>query len=108
MPSWQYTAYAIAAAIFYVAATFVMKYFDRVGVWKAVPLIGALFVGAVVTETVALRAERFAFILLLILAAECAIGAAVSILWFKDGYSRYEVAGFVFVVIGMGLLESGR
>jgi len=106
MTGFIYVFYALLSAACYVGATFVMKYYDRLRLWQAGVLIVLLLGGAVVAEIVALRAERFALILLLILGAESALGLALGWGWFRESYSAKEMIGFVMIIAGMGLLKA--
>lgn len=100
-----YSLYAFFSAACYVGATVAMKYFDRLGSFRAWILIAATLAAAVFFETAALRAERFGMILLLILACECAIGLMLSWLWFGESYKLTEIVGFTLIVVGIGLVK---
>ena len=90
----------------YVGATFAMKYYDRITLATASVSIVAFLIGAVFFEILALRAERFGLILLLILGIESALGLMISWGWFHETYSPKEIVGFALIIIGIGLLKT--
>ncbi|MFN7923186.1 MAG: hypothetical protein U0Q16_24000 [Bryobacteraceae bacterium] len=100
-----YVFYALLSAAAYVAATGVMKYFDRLGIIKAGALIICFLSAAVYFETVALRTERLGLILLLILGCECALGLVLSWTWFAERYTARELIGFALIIAGVGLVK---
>ena len=105
-PELLYVAYAMLSAAAYVAATVIMKYYGRVGLMQAAILIASCLVLAVFFETRALKTERLGMILLLILGSECALGLAMSRLWFKEIYNIKELLGFSLIIAGMALVKA--
>jgi multidrug transporter EmrE-like cation transporter len=100
-----YTLYALCSAACYVGATGVMKYYTQLGLAKAAPPITLFLIGAVCFETAALKSERLAMILLLILGFECALGLLFSWLWLRESYTIRELAGLVLIMVGVGLTK---
>lgn len=100
-----YTLYALLSAVCYVGATGVMKYYTQLGLAKAAPPITLFLIGAVFFETAALKSERLAMILLMILGFECALGLMFSWFWVRESYTVKELFGFALIMVGVGLTK---
>ena len=96
---------AFGSAVLYVAATYVMKYWDSLGLLTAGLLVFAILSVAVALEVEALRMARLGYVYILILGIECALAALCAALLLRESYASHEVAGLALIAIGIAVVH---
>jgi multidrug transporter EmrE-like cation transporter len=91
----------------YVAATFVMKYWDAIGTAKAAAFVGLALAGAVFLETEALRQARFAYVAIVILGFESALALMTGWVLLRETYALGEIFGLALIIAGVAITRVG-
>jgi multidrug transporter EmrE-like cation transporter len=98
---------SIGSASGYVAATFVMKYWDVIGGAKAAMLVGVALAAAVFLETEALRQARFAYVAIVILGIESSLALVAGWVLLREAYALREIFGLLLIVAGVAIMRVG-
>jgi len=96
---------AFGSAVLYVAATYVMKNWDSLGIAYAGLLVFLMVSVAVALEIEALRSARMGYVYILILGIECALAALCAALLLRESYAPHEIAGLALIAIGIAVVH---
>ena len=96
---------ALGSAVFYVAATFVMKYWGSLGAASALLLIVITLGVAVLLEVIALREAKLGYLYVVILGIECVLAMAAACWILRESYSPQELMGVALIVVGLAVLH---
>ena len=96
---------ALGSAVFYVAATFVMKYWGSLGAGSALLLIVITLGGAVLLEVIALREAKLGYLYVVILGIECVLAMVAACYILRESYSPQEFLGVALIVVGLAVLH---
>jgi multidrug transporter EmrE-like cation transporter len=98
---------SLGSAAGYVAATFVMKYWDAIGGAKAAVLVCLALAGAVFLETEALRQARFAYVAIIILGFESSLALLSGWILLREAYALREILGLLLIIAGVAIMRLG-
>ena len=100
--------YAFISGMFYVLATFAMKYWGGLSLVVILPLVGTALCFAAVFEIEALKTAQMARIFILILSFEFLLTFLCAVFFLQEQYSIRDMTGFCLVLAGIVLLAANK